>query len=435
MAILAGINPGAIDSLLLPRSGRSRLYQNSSGTPYLQLGCALQLMTVRFLGTFLEQPLAVPESVVALRAEQLHISDWSDLPQYGQSRARFDNRPQICERYMYKDFSEPGEQWSLMRWLYARAWHSADKPVVLFDLATLRLFERKVLLPGVTVLERLVARIADQASERLWERMARRLDKDQASSLLELLERAPDSPFSNLEMLHRPVLRQSGPGLVEALSRYDRLRSLGVSDVDFSTLPMARISSMAQQSVVRSPTTLRHWSEHHLRGTLLAFAWVYETRALDDALDLFDVVMMSVFKAAEEQGQEWQQQTRKELDNAALRLADICDVLVDPKIRNVSVRKRAYEVASRELIQQAIQIVRELARPPEERLEKEMVERYRQIVLFLPTLLRTLDFQATKGGQAVLKSLRFVHDRLSTLSKADFSSAPREGIARGWEHG
>ena len=105
---------------------------------------------------------------MAFAAEQLHLSDWSDLPQYGHSRARFDNRPQIRERYEYKDFSEPGEQWSLMRWLYARAWHSADKPVVLFDLATLRLFERKVLLPGVTVLERLVARIADQASERLW---------------------------------------------------------------------------------------------------------------------------------------------------------------------------------------------------------------------------------------------------------------------------
>jgi hypothetical protein len=64
-------------------------------TPYLQLGCALQLMTVRFLGTFLEEPLAVPESVVAFVAEQLGISDWSDLLHYRHSRARFDNRPQI----------------------------------------------------------------------------------------------------------------------------------------------------------------------------------------------------------------------------------------------------------------------------------------------------------------------------------------------------
>ena len=106
-------------------------------------------------------------------AEQLGIANWSDLPQYAASRARFENRRQIRERYGYKDFNEPAAQWSLMRWLYARAWQSADKPVVLFDLATLRLFEQQVLLPGVTVLERLVARVIDQASERLWSRMAR----------------------------------------------------------------------------------------------------------------------------------------------------------------------------------------------------------------------------------------------------------------------
>jgi len=101
--------------------------------PALQLGFALQLMTVRFLGTFLEDPLHVPDSVVAFAAEQLGIADWSDLPSYWDSRARFANRRQIRERYGYTDFNEPAAQWSLLRWLYARAWHSADKPVVLFD--------------------------------------------------------------------------------------------------------------------------------------------------------------------------------------------------------------------------------------------------------------------------------------------------------------
>jgi len=121
------------------------------------MGLAVQLGTVRFLGTFLEKPLAVPECVITFIAEQLGYADVSGIALYSASETRFDHKIQICERDGYRDFSDPFEQFALSRWLYTRSWYSADSPSVLFDLATSRLVERKVLLPGATTLERLVA--------------------------------------------------------------------------------------------------------------------------------------------------------------------------------------------------------------------------------------------------------------------------------------
>ena len=48
-----------------------------------RLGFALQLTTVRFLGTFLEDPVAVPNAVMQTLVRQLRVTSLEKLPHYG----------------------------------------------------------------------------------------------------------------------------------------------------------------------------------------------------------------------------------------------------------------------------------------------------------------------------------------------------------------
>ncbi len=129
-----------------------------------RLGFALQLVTVRFLGTFLANPIAVPEVVIAHVARQLAIADASCLPGYlDREPTRHAHRAEIRAVYGYQDFGTP---WSLRltRWLYLRVWLGHERPSLVFDQATAWRVERKVLLPGVTTLSRLVASVRERAA-------------------------------------------------------------------------------------------------------------------------------------------------------------------------------------------------------------------------------------------------------------------------------
>src|SRR3954454_14964575 len=291
---------------------------------HTRLGFAVQLGTVRFLGTFLADPSEVPAGVVAYLAGQLGITDTGGLKRYAAGVMRRDHVAEIRRRYGYRDFHEGSEAAALARWLANRAWVSAERPSVLFDLATARLVERKVLLPGVTVLARLVAQIRDRAALRLWRTLARALKPRQAARLETLLVAEEVSRQSPLERLHRAPTRASMAGLVEALEQLQEIRALGVSHIDLATVPPVRVQVLARYAVMARAQAIARMPPARRHATLLAFAKVQETAALDNVVDLLDQLITAMLSRVEHAGQRRRLRTLKDLDAATRLLHAAC---------------------------------------------------------------------------------------------------------------
>ncbi len=120
-------------------------------------------------------PTRVPSGAVRHVAKQLgiEVDPAPLLTQYATAWQTREHSREIQQLYGYHDFSEHPTHFQLIRWLYLHAWLTAERPSVLFDLATKRLVDQKVLLPGVSVLERLVASVRDRSANRLWQELAR----------------------------------------------------------------------------------------------------------------------------------------------------------------------------------------------------------------------------------------------------------------------
>lgn len=399
---------------------------------HTRLGFALQLCTVRFLGTFLSDPTDVPHNVVLTLASQLNIADLTILSRYREGEMRYDHVHEIMAEYGYQDFTSQPEHFRFLRWLYTRAWWSEERLTVLFDLAMARLIERKVLLPGVSVLERLISSTREHASRRLW-RLLAAMPTPQQRALLETLLVVPDGERQTpLDHLRRGPTRVSGPALIQALHRVDAIRLFEMQHLDLSFVPRGRLNVLARHATTALVQHLRHLTPDRLIATLLAFTFMYLAVVHDDALDLFDALMRTAFSTATREGQQARLRTIHDLDAAALVLSEACQVVLDEAQDPSTLRERIYDRVPPEHLRAAVTAVGELTRPPDDHYAQELLGRYLMMRRFLPTFWRTLEFDSTPSGRPTLQAVQFLQ-QIEGRSRSLMQRAPRAVIPRPWQ--
>ena len=398
-----------------------------------KLGFALQLTTARFLGTFLTEPTDVPPNVVAYVAAQLGIHNVACLAEYGaRSNTAWEHAAEIRRIYGYRDFSDPGVSLPLVRWLYTRAWLSSEQPSVLFDLATARLVERQVLLPGVSILARLVARIRERANARLYRKLARMPSAEQRDRLKELLVVPAGARRSALDRLRRGPTQPTAAGLVEALRRLNDARALGVSDLDLTGIPAGRLRVLARYASSARAQVFQRMPAERAIATLLAFACALQATAQDDVVDVLEMLLTDLLARVESQEKRRRLRTIGDLDVAALLLRNVGLVVLDSAKPEQNLRSEIFRQFTREQVEHAVATVGELARPPENKQAPEaLLSRYSSVRQFVPLLLETITPHAADGGRAVLAAWEFLR-RIERMATPPMHEAPLRIVTPAW---
>ncbi len=399
-----------------------------------RLGFALQVCTVRFLSTFLVNPALTPSGAVRHVAKQLGIEDDPAplLAQYAAAWQTREHSREIQQLYGYRDFSEQPQHFQLIRWLYTHAWLTAERPSVLFDLATKRLVDQKILLPGVSVLERQVAGVRDHAANRLWQKLASLPTASQRFLLEDLLQTPEGGKQSPLDRLLRSPTHVSGPGLIKALRRLTDIRAIGIGDLDLSFVPAGRLKQMARHAASSRVAQIERMADDRRIAILLAWASVFEATAQDEALDLLDGLMRTLWTRATRAGERERLRTLRDLDTAALQLREACLVLLDGTYPDPQVREKVYGQVAQKVLVQACALVGELAHPAEDEPQyQQLLGKYATVRSFLPTLLSTVTFQATPAGRPILEGVTFL-TRIEGRKNPPIDEAPRGVIQRGW---
>jgi TnpA family transposase len=398
-----------------------------------RLGFALQLTSVRFLGTFLSDLTFVPANVQAFVARQLSIGDVAVLADYAQrNTTKREHAAQIREHYGYREFNDPPWAFRLSRLLYTRAWISNERPSLMFDFATFWLNQHKVLLPGATTLSRLISEIRERAAKRLWQRLSSLPTTQQKAKLKTLLQITDGQRASRFDRYRKGPVTISGPSFKEAVKRYQELQAFGLQELDFSHIPPVRLKTLARHAGVISMHKIARMPDDKRTAILVAFVRAFETIALDDALDVLDLLITGIAGEAKKLGQKKRLRTLKDLDKSALALAEVCTLILNEETADERLRGAIFSRYPKAQLAESIAIVNKLARPANDRFHDEMVEQYGKVRRFLPQLFDSIKFKAAPAGKATIDALSYLAS-LGMSHKQILENPPLEILSTPWK--
>lgn len=175
-------------------------------TPATRLGYALQLCCLRYPGRHLRQSDLLPAIMLEHIAEQVGVEAQVITDFARRTPTRYDQLAAIKMRFGFTDLGRPNRV-TMMMWLEGEAMPIVDGRVLL-DRLLGELRARRIVIPGVSVVERMAAEAMHRAETDLVVAIDGKIDADARQRLDTLIDDKVHDRQSRLSWLREPGPRR-----------------------------------------------------------------------------------------------------------------------------------------------------------------------------------------------------------------------------------
>lgn len=260
--------------------------------PQNRLGVALLALHVQHLGYFPDSDDAVPPEVIAAVAQQLGVDPETYLHYARRDETRREHQLQVADALGYTPLTTARSRQEVS-WLAPLAAGTArGLPLVTALLDHLR--QEKILIPPVTVLERLAQMALRRAHSDAVRHLTLDLTPVQCGALDELLAVPDGERLTRLTWLRQSRTKASPVSILALLDRLDAVRALGLRDGLASQVHPNRLRLMAREGAQITPQHYREFEPGRRYALLIATLLDRAEQITDEVLDLHDRVMLNL---------------------------------------------------------------------------------------------------------------------------------------------
>ncbi len=277
-----------------------------------RLGFAVQLCYLRYPGLALGTDQTPAPSLLTFVAAQLKLSaqEWTVYGQREQTRR--EHLGELQTVFGFQAFTLPHYRQAL-RWL-TEVVLQTDKGFLLASALVGHLRRQAILLPAITVLERLSAEALTRANRQLYQTLTADLPPETRQALERLLTRQEGSALTWLAWLRQAPAAPTARQMLEHLARFTAWQDLGLPLELARRVHQNRLLKLAHEGGQMTAADLAKFEPARRLATLVALALESTATVLDELLDLHDRLIGKVFNTAKNKHQQQFQASGKAIN-------------------------------------------------------------------------------------------------------------------------
>jgi TnpA family transposase len=326
-----------------------------------QLGFALQLCAFRYPGRLLWSDEAIPVLALRFVADQLGVAPGA-LPAYGtRPQTRREQLDALRASFGFAMFA-PEHQREFLTWLLPVALGTADTMAVAKALMG-ELRRRKILTPGPSVIERLVAAAPLLAERQVARQLTRGLLPVQAKALDELLTIKEGTTMSALAWARQPPGVPGHRTLARLIEQRAILCAIALDPAGVEGVHPERLRKLAREGARFTAQHLRTLSPLRRRAILVATVLDTITRLTDDTVTLFDRAVGRMFRRAETRERHALLRDTREINDKVRLLARLGTALIEARENGADFQEAVASAIGWDKLARSVEEAQRLARP------------------------------------------------------------------------
>jgi TnpA family transposase len=394
-----------------------------------QLGFALQLCALRYPGRLLRPGEIIPQPALSFVADQLGAPPEVLTTYAVRFQTRYEQLGALRTAMGFTDLSPQRRQ--ILEWLLPVSLATTNP----FTVATALLVElrrRRIIVPGPSIVERLVATALASAEQHVANQLTGGLTAVQSDALDALLTIKPDTAMSVLAWARLPAGAPGHTALKRLTEQLAGLCAVGLDPKSADGIHAERLRKLAREGGRFTAQHLRQLSPLRRRATLVATVLDTIVRLTDDGVAVFDRAVGRMFRRAEVRQEDALLRDARAINDKVRMLAKLGSALIKAKTDDADLDGAVATAVGWEKLAASVAEAERLARPDKADLPALAARAWPVLHRLGPVFLDAFKLRAVPAAASTLRAVELLHDAYRNDGRTWLQSPPVSFLRAPW---